>query len=332
MIFKSYILENNLESITKCKLFLFYGENNGLKKEFKAKLKTLHKNKEVLNFFQDEIIKNKDLLFNEINNKSLFNEKKIIFINEASDKILENLEKLTSIIQDENIFIFSGILDKKSKLRTFFEKSKECGVVPCYQDNEISIKKIIHNNLINYQGLTSEVINIILQSSGLDRSRVNNEIEKIKSCFKEKKIESKKIQELLNIRFNDNFNTLKDEALRGNSKMTNRLLADTIFEIENCTFYLHLINQRLKKLKKIEQLKEKNTNLESLISELRPPIFWKDKPMIIEQSKKWDKAKLQFAQKKTFNTEIELKSNTSIKKDLLIKNLIVELCATVNSA
>ena len=76
MIFKSYILENNLESITKCKLFLFYGENNGLKKEFKAKLKTLHKNKEVLNFFQDEIIKNKDLLFNEINNKSLFNEKK----------------------------------------------------------------------------------------------------------------------------------------------------------------------------------------------------------------------------------------------------------------
>ena len=332
MIFKSYILENNLESITKCKLFLFYGENNGLKKEFKAKLKTLHKNKEVLNFFQDEIIKNKDLLFNEINNKSLFNEKKIIFINEASDKILENLEKLTSIIQDENIFIFSGILDKKSKLRTFFEKSKECGVVPCYQDNEISIKKIIHNNLINYQGLTSEVINIILQSSGLDRSRVNNEIEKIKSCFKEKKIESKKIQELLNIRFNDNFNTLKDEALRGNSKMTNRLLADTIFEIENCTFYLHLINQRLKKLKEIEQLKEKNTNLESLISELRPPIFWKDKPMIIEQSKKWDKAKLQFAQKKTFNTEIELKSNTSIKKDLLIKNLIVELCATVNSA
>ena len=114
--------------------------------------------------------------------------------------------------------------------------------------------------------------------------------------------------------------------------MTNRLLADTIFEIENCTFYLHLINQRLKKLKEIEQLKEKNTNLESLISELRPPIFWKDKPMIIEQSKKWDKAKLQFAQKKTFNTEIELKSNTSIKKDLLIKNLIVELCATVNSA
>ena len=191
-------------------------------------------------------------------------------------------------------------MDKKSKLRTFFEKSKECGVVPCYQDNEISIKKIIHNNLINYQGLTSEVINIILQSSGLDRSRVNNEIEKIKSCFKEKKIESKKIQELLNIRFNDNFNTLKDEALRGNSKMTNRLLADTIFEIENCTFYLHLINQRLKKLKEIEQLKEKNTNLESLISELRPPIFWKDKPMIIEQSKKWDKAKLQFAQKKNF--------------------------------
>ena len=71
MIFKSYIIEENFETIHNCKLFLFYGENQGLKQEFKEKLKKQNKTKEILNLFQDEIIKNKNILINEIKNKSL---------------------------------------------------------------------------------------------------------------------------------------------------------------------------------------------------------------------------------------------------------------------
>ena len=68
-----------------------------------------------------------------------------------------------------------------------------------------------------------------------------------------------------------------------------------------------------------------------IIANLKPPIFWKDKPIIIEQAKKWNKDKLKLAQKKTFDTEIKIKSDSTIRKDLLIKNLLIELCATVNS-
>ena len=88
MIFKSYTLEQNIQLAGSQKILLFYGENQGLKKEFKEKLKIQNKNQEVLNLFQGEIIQNKNILINEINNKSLFNEKKIIFINEVNDKIL----------------------------------------------------------------------------------------------------------------------------------------------------------------------------------------------------------------------------------------------------
>ena len=76
MIFKSYILEQNIQPANNYKIFLFYGENQGLKKEFKKNLKIQNKNQEILNLFQDEIIKNKNILVNEIKNKSLFNEKK----------------------------------------------------------------------------------------------------------------------------------------------------------------------------------------------------------------------------------------------------------------
>ena len=332
MIFKSYIIEESFETIHNCKLFLFYGENQGLKQEFKEKLKKQNKTKEILNLFQDEIIKSKNILINEIKNKSLFNEKKIIFINQVNDKVLNTLDEIMESIQEEKIFLFADILDKKSKLRNYFEKSKSCGISPCYQDNEITIKKIISKRLKDFQGMTSQIINFITQNTGLDRNKVNNEIDKIISCFSDKKVDFNKIDSLLNNRTNDDFNLLKDEALKGNKINTNRLLADTVFEIENNIYYLNSINQRINRLNEIQNMKQENLNIDSIISNLKPPVFWKDKPMLLEQTKKWNKNKIQKALKKTYNTEIEMKSNSSIRKDLLIKNLIIDLCVTANSA
>ena len=332
MIFKSYIIEESFEPIHNCKLFLFYGENQGLKQEFKEKLKKQNKTKEILNLFQDDIIKNKNILVNEIKNKSLFNEKKIIFINQVNDKILDTLDEIMESIQEERIFLFADILDKKSKLRNYFEKSKSCGISPCYQDNEITIKKIISKRLKDFQGMTSQIINFITQNTGLDRNKLNNEIDKIISCFSDKKVDFNRIDLLLNNRTNDDFNLLKDEALKGNKINTNRLLADTVFEIENNIYYLNSINQRINRLNEIQNMKQGNLNIDSIISNLRPPVFWKDKAMLLEQSKKWNKNKIQKALNKTYNTEIEMKSNSSIRKDLLIKNLIIDLCVTANSA
>lgn len=332
MIYKSYLLEQNLEDLNQHKVFLFYGENDGLKKEFKENLKIQNKDYEKLNLFQDEIVKDKNILINEITNKSLFDEKKIIYINQANDKILNVLEEIMEKVQDEKIYIFSDLLDKKSKLRNYFEKSKNCGVSPCYNDNEITIKKIIIKKLKEYQGLTPQVINYIIENTGLNRDKVNNEIQKIISCFKDKKIDLKKIELLLNLTTNDDFNELKNEVLKGNKTKANKLLSETIFETENYFFYLNSLNQRINKLREIESLRKQTPNIESIIDSLKPPIFWKEKPILLEQAKKWNEIKLQKAIKSTYATEIEMKSNSSIRKDLLIKNLLVELCSSANAS
>ena len=161
MIFKSYILEKDLKIINNHSVFLFYGENHGLKKDFKENLKELNKNNEVINLFQSDVIKNKNILINEISNKSLFNEKKVIFIDEINDKILEILEEVINHVEKENIFLFADILDKKSKIRDYFEKSKKIGITACYQDNAITIRNIISNKLNSYKGLNNEIINLI---------------------------------------------------------------------------------------------------------------------------------------------------------------------------
>ena len=332
MIIKSYILEQNRQKIEDNRMFLFYGENNGLKKEFKEKIKKDNKEKEILNLFQSEILKNKNVLINEVTNKSLFVKKKVIFINDADDKIFELIEEMHTYLDEDKIYIFSDILDKRSKLRNYFEKSKEYGITACYQDNEITIKNIITQKLNGYSGLTPQVINFIVQNSGLDRSKLNNEIEKITSFFSNKKIEYEALDQLVNIRTNENFNYLKDEAINGNKINTNRLLADTIFEPENNIYYLNSINQRINKLNEINNLKKNNSNLEILVSNLKPPIFWKDKSILINQAKKWNEIKIRSAMNKTYDAEVKIKSNSHIRKDLILKQLIIDLCATANAS
>lgn len=76
MIYKSYLLEKNTKNIYDQKIFLFYGENEGLKKEFKEIIKIENKNSQTLNLNQEEVIKNNNILIKEIINKSLFEDKK----------------------------------------------------------------------------------------------------------------------------------------------------------------------------------------------------------------------------------------------------------------
>ena len=58
-------------------LFLFYGENTGLKNDLKNKIRQKYKDGEILVYDQDELLKNTNLVVNEIQNISLFGKKKI---------------------------------------------------------------------------------------------------------------------------------------------------------------------------------------------------------------------------------------------------------------
>ena len=142
MIYKSYVLEQNINSLDQ-KIALFYGENLGLKEDLKKIIKDQNKNSEILRYAQEDLIKNNHLLINEIKNISLFEKNKIFFVENVNDKLLELIQETENIISERKIFLFSDILDKRSKLRNYMEKSKNCACVPCYQDNEISIKKLI---------------------------------------------------------------------------------------------------------------------------------------------------------------------------------------------
>ena len=330
MNFKSYLIEKNYSQIEKIKSVLFYGENIGLKKYFKKLIEQKNKSSKVLNFLQDEILSNTNLLFNELDNLSLFEEKKIIFIENANDKIFKIVENHLERNLNYQLYFFSEILEKKSKLRSYFEKSKIYGSVPCYADNSITIQKILQEELKDFEGVSNVNLNIILESCSNERIKIYNEIEKIKSFFQSKKIDSENLTKLVNSPKIDDFNYLKDAAIKGNKSETNKLLNTTIIEQDKSVYYLSLINQRLLKLVDILKINREN-NIENVINNLKPPIFWKDKQNIIDQVKIWNIKKVQIILKKLYELEITVKSNGNISKDILLKKLLIDVCNTANS-
>ena len=141
MILKSYEISKIKSLLNEKKIILLYGENYGLKKEIQESIKLAVNKKNIkldeLNLYENEIIKNDENFYDLIYSGSLFSNFKIISIQNASDKItshIENIEKKTS--NDVYIILFAEVLEKKSKLRSFFESSNNVICVPCYLDSE----------------------------------------------------------------------------------------------------------------------------------------------------------------------------------------------------
>lgn len=326
MILKSYIVEQNVNILENYQSTLMYGENNGIKTDIKFRLKNENKGAEIINFFEEEILKNKNILFENIINESLFNEKKIIFIHGATEKIFNEIsECLEKENKNVKIYIFSDNLDKKSRLRNLFEKHKNFAIFACYQDNERTLINYINKELDGFKNVTGEIVNIILINSNCNREIVQDELLKIKNFFIEKNINKTDLLELLNIRSNTEFNEIRDTALIGNKQKISKLLTEVDILSEDSFFHLNSLNFRILKLIEIQKINATINDYEKALNSLKPPIFWKDKPIYLEQLKRWNLKKLNKISHKIADIEILMKKNSSIKNDIIIKNLIITL-------
>lgn len=324
MIIKSYIAEQDIKVFTN-KLILIYGENVGLIEDLKKKIKSIYSDSEISIFSQGNIIQNEEMFYNKIFNISLFQKQKIFLINQCNDKMLDIIQNIDGKISDQKLFLFADILEKKSKLRSFFDKSKTYGSLPCYEDNITTLTKIIQTKLDGFNGLTKEITKLLIDNCNLDRLKLNNELNKIDNYFINKNLNLDNIFKILNLNENDKFNDLKDATINGDKLKTNKLLNNSYLQEEKNILYINLINQRLNKLKEIIILSKKN-NLEEAINLIKPPIFWKDKPTITVQLRKWNIEKINLALKQTYDLEVMLKSRIGINKNILIKKALIDIC------
>ena len=162
MILKSFEIENNIKAILKYKFVLIYGENIGLKEKLKKDIIKLNNKSEIINLYQEDISRNNDVIVNEVKNISLFAEDKTIVVNQISERVFNSINSLLKNQENFRIILIGELLDKKSKLRSLFEKESSLATIPCYNDNEITLRKIIESELKVYKNLNSNIVNMII--------------------------------------------------------------------------------------------------------------------------------------------------------------------------
>ena len=323
MIVKSF--EISKKKFDKQNFFLIYGENEGLKKEI---IQNLKKNFSwnVENYDETQIILNKELFYEKIFNQSLFEKEKIVVVNRCSEKIYEVIENiLEKKILDTKIIFNANILEKKSKLRNLFEKDEKLIIIPTYKDTSISLLEIARKFFYNYKiSISQEAINLLVSRCNGDRGYLRTEIDKILIYMHGKNnINLEEIYKLTNLSENFSINELVDTSLSKNFQKTSEIINESNYKLEDGIIILRTYLQRAKRLLNIYEKQDNNTNWDNLINDHKPPIFWKDKPIIKKQLENWSKSKVINLINSINKTEIYLKKNSSSSL-LLVFNLIYE--------
>lgn len=306
-------------------LILLHGKNEGLQKEVLSENFISNFDGIVNKYDESDFIYNFETILSEILNKSLFDDSKIIIVSRVSDKILKNIEKIIEKnLVDVKIILKSGILEKKSKLRNFFEKSKILISVPFYDDNLQTLANLANEFLRKHKiKISRESLNLLVNRSSGSRDHLKLELEKILYySLSEKNIDFEIIQKLSNLAESHNVSELADNYLAKNQKNVARILNENNYSNEDCILIIRTILNKSKRLLNIVDSYENNKNLDEVISNVRPPIFWKDKDMVKKQATIW---KLDDLKKNIYKiNEIEAILKTNSQNSLnLISDFIV---------
>ena len=289
MIIKTFEIEK-LKKI-KEKIILLYGENEGFKNQIFKEIFAINFKKKIESYDENEILNNFDNFIASILNKSFFDESKLILISRVTDKII----KLVDILQNKNIsdttiVLNTNILEKKSKLRSKFEKEKSLICIAFYKDDNKTLRQIANNFFIkNKISLSQEIINLIVERSSGDRINLSNELEKI-SLFliNKKKINIEDVIKLTNLAENYSISELADNCLSKNLIKVNKIFNENAFSLDDCILIIRTLLMKSKRLLEIKKTQSTNKNIEEIISNFRPQIFWKEKDIVKNQINKWN--------------------------------------------
>ena len=323
MIIKSFEL-NKLE-LNNYKFYLFYGDNEGSKEEVIKKVFEQNYLDKIYRYEEKEILDNIDNFFNSILTKSFFDNEKLVIINRATDKIRAIIEELMEK-NPENIQIIlnSKNLEKKSSLRKLFEKEKSIVCIPFYEDNNQTLNSIISLFFRNKKiPISQQLINVLVERSRGDRKNLNNELEKIENfSLNKKNLNIQEIIKLTNLADNYSASELVDHSLAKNTRKTVTILAENNNSDEDNIIIIRTLLAKLKRLVKIYDLIDEKNNIEQAISACKPPIFWKDKPLVTQQIRSWKKDGLEQLIYKTNEIELLVKKNSVLAKNILADFII----------
>ncbi len=314
------LIELNKLKLENYTFYLFYGDNEGLKEEtIRNFFEKKYQNK-IHRYEEKEILDNINDFYNTILTKSFFDNEKLIIISRVSDKVRAIIEELIEKKPDDIRFILnSRNLEKKSNLRKLFEKEKSIICIPFYEDNNQTLNSIVSEFFRNKKiPISQQLINILIERCRGDRKNLNNELQKIEGfSLNKKSITSQEIIKLTNLADNYSASELIDHSLAKNTRKTVTILNENNYSDEDNIIIIRTLLTKLKRLVKIYELVDEKNNIDQAVASFKPPIFWKDKPLVTQQMLSWKKNQLENLIYESNEIELLIKKNSSVAKNIL---------------
>ncbi len=329
MIVKSFEIKKHIDK----KLYLIYGENQGLIEDIISEINKNFSKESIINYNEKEVLNNIEPFYNSLFSHSFFENEKLIIINDITDKFYNKIQEiLQKKINDITLILISKSLDKRSKIRSLFEKEKELICIPVYKDDTRTLLNFGYSFFKSRKiNISTESINLIVERSSEDRKNLRNELEKIATFYEsEKKLNLEDIIKLTNLSENYSINKIVDFSLARETKQTLRALNENIFSTEDVIIIIRTFLIKSKRLLKLTKEFEKSNNIDQTILNSKPPIFWKDKDIVKKQLKIWKHDGVKKLIENINNTELQIKKNGESSINL-IKNFIIEQSIQTNN-
>ena len=325
MKIKAYELKSLVEK-KKYAAYLVYGQNKGLVREKSQTIIDTYKDDqtEIIKFENDELISEPEKLSNEFNTFSLIAEKKIIHVLNTKDNLTETITNTINNQDSTNLIIFeTSELTPRSKLRKFFEKEKNLGILACYFDTERDVQDLIETTFKKEGISISRDISLLISKRlGNERHIIKSELEKIILYLKDKKeFKAEDILKCLSQNEDFGFDDLNYNLCDGNVVKLDKIINQLYLEGINPIALLRSAGKHFQKILFVNQKIDSGMNLNESLSQLKPPIFFLYINKFKNQVKKWRTILCYKAIERIMETEELCKLNSKISKIICWRTL-----------
>ena len=123
---------------------------------------------------------------------------------------------------------------------------------------------------------------------------------------------------------------LIDNCLAKNRKKTINILNENNYNLEDCIIIIRTMLAKAKRLLKLFEEINTSNNIETAISSIKPPIFWKDKQIVKDQINNWSFENIELLIFRINEIELLIKKNSSIALNVL-SDFIIEQASVASN-
>ena len=295
---------------------LLYGPDAGLARE---RMQLVAKNLNIdandpfstLELSESKLLADPVQLTDELSGYSFMASQRLMIIRDAGDKLTKVLEATVDTLRaDYFLVVIAGELGPRSSLRSWFEKTPSVAALACYQDDARDVQEVIRAHFANEQvQAPSDVVQYIASQLGNDRYVTRQELEKISLYLGgQKRLTMQDAQQLVDYNrdasTDDLVNAVADKSLRQLDEELGRLLREGVKPVQ----YLRALSRYFQRLYALK-LQAEHSSIESVIAAQRPPVFFKQVPILTRHVREWSLPNIAKALKLITSAELACKTS-----------------------